>query len=113
MYTIKQLVISDTSVKWYRGLWDTSTLEAVYCVDTKILQAFWCFFEDQEIREHSQTKKSDVVKCLCIREESQLNLFLEDGVVYYVPLPFKVIIFTIIAIFFIRFSQCGLLKVGY
>jgi hypothetical protein len=84
------LQISGCTCRWYRGCHgDYLLLETTYSVDTKILDAFWCRFTDQKLDPYcSNASKS--IRSLCIRENDLLSVFMENGQVHYVSLPFPV-----------------------
>ena len=71
---------------WYEGLHPHNrTLKKVYSVEGEVLQAFWCEFPRGEKVEEQQ-----LLRCVCVREDSCMTLFMETGAVHYVPLPFLV-----------------------
>lgn len=86
-----QLVISDKQVVWYEGL-DPSiqTVRKVYSTDTAILQAFWCNFSLEEDNKR-RGPGGGAKRCggVCIREQESLGIYMESGVVHYVPFPFQ------------------------
>lgn len=88
-------MITDSTVKWYKGLRDDCrVLQTSYTVQNKILQVLWCTFG----------KRESVMRCLCVREKGQLTLFMINGTVHYIPLPFEVgkivSLFTLFTLFF-------------
>ena len=91
--------MTGSSLKWYRGLRpDAHTLQKVYTVEDKILQTLWCMFEDKDSEKNAESgdslinkkKDKEYTRCICIREQGLLSLFMESGAFYYVPLPFMV-----------------------
>lgn len=78
-----QLVIQGRKVTWFQGLDPTTcNTKKVISVDTQILQAFSCYFSKEGIAEGCGS--------ICVREQSCLGVYMENGAVYIVPFPFPV-----------------------
>lgn len=115
-----QLCATGSSLRWYRGLHpDAHTLQKVYTVEDKILQTLWCTFEDKDSEKNAKSgdslinKKKDkkYIRCICIREQRLLSLFMESGAFYYVPLPFMVnYIVNVINVFMSLIGQTHLVS---
>ena len=70
----------------------------LFSVEDKILQVLWCTFDDKDSEKNTENgvslinkkKDEEYIRCICIREQGLLSLFMESGAFYYVPLPFMV-----------------------
>ena len=66
-----------------------SSLRRAFSLDSEVLQAFWCRFEEAALEGGGGGGKREM-RCVCVRESSCLSLFMETGAIHHVPLPFPV-----------------------
>jgi len=87
-----ELCVSGNQVVWYEGLHPhNQTVRKVYSVETEVLQTFWCTFrESVSSNDGGSSGEDHSLRCVCVREHTCLNLFMQTGGVHYIPLPFLV-----------------------
>lgn len=104
MDTSKQLrVLKGSKVLWLEGMHPTcEKLKSVLSVDSPALQVCWVWFQASEekkersgVEEGEQSKKK---RCMCIRESTCLTLFMSSGAVHSIPLPFLVIMTSVLKV---------------
>uniref|UniRef100_A0A672TUV9 Anaphase promoting complex subunit 1 n=1 Tax=Strigops habroptila TaxID=2489341 RepID=A0A672TUV9_STRHB len=83
----EELYVASNMVIWSKGSKNqASTVYKAFTVDSPVLQALWCDFTIP--REKSD--KADVEKCICILQNSCINVHSIEGKDYIAALPFQV-----------------------
>uniref|UniRef100_A0A803VVH8 Anaphase-promoting complex subunit 1 n=1 Tax=Ficedula albicollis TaxID=59894 RepID=A0A803VVH8_FICAL len=83
----EELYVASNVVIWSKG--SRSQASAVYkafTVDSPVLQALWCDFTIPQ----EKLDKADVEKCICILQNSCINVHSMEGKDYIAALPFQV-----------------------
>uniref|UniRef100_A0A8C3XYI1 Anaphase-promoting complex subunit 1 n=1 Tax=Catharus ustulatus TaxID=91951 RepID=A0A8C3XYI1_CATUS len=83
----EELYVASNVVIWSKG--SRSQASAVYkafTVDSPVLQALWCDFTVPQ----EKLDKADVEKCICILQNSCINVHSMEGKDYIAALPFQV-----------------------
>ena len=90
--SLDELCVSGNHVIWTEGL-DPSCRRVVksYSMDGPVLQALCCSFRagDKGLPPSSPSS-SRGGRCICVREQDCLTLFMDGGDMHLVPLPFLV-----------------------
>ncbi|XP_019849502.1 PREDICTED: anaphase-promoting complex subunit 1-like isoform X2 [Amphimedon queenslandica] len=81
------LLVLGCSVKVFKGSDAFETLKNVFTVHSPILQALWVWFKDDDSKGAGP---DGYMKCLCLREQGQLNIIMNNGTFHTLPLPFNV-----------------------
>ncbi|NXX64497.1 APC1 protein, partial [Spizella passerina] len=88
----EELYVASNVVIWSKG--SRSQASAVYkafTVDSPVLQALWCdFIIPQEKSEKADGDGETVEKCICILQNSCINVHSMEGKDYIAALPFQV-----------------------
>uniref|UniRef100_A0A8D2MP82 Anaphase-promoting complex subunit 1 n=1 Tax=Zonotrichia albicollis TaxID=44394 RepID=A0A8D2MP82_ZONAL len=88
----EELYVASNVVIWSKG--SRSQASAVYkafTVDSPVLQALWCdFIIPQEKVEKADGDEETVEKCICILQNSCINVHSMEGKDYIAALPFQV-----------------------
>uniref|UniRef100_A0A8D2NNA4 Anaphase-promoting complex subunit 1 n=1 Tax=Zosterops lateralis melanops TaxID=1220523 RepID=A0A8D2NNA4_ZOSLA len=88
----EELYVASNMVIWSKGSRSqASTVYKAFTVDSPILQALWCDFTvPQEKSEKADGDEEIVEKCICILQNSCINVHSMEGKDYIAALPFQV-----------------------
>uniref|UniRef100_A0A8C0FJZ4 Anaphase-promoting complex subunit 1 n=1 Tax=Bubo bubo TaxID=30461 RepID=A0A8C0FJZ4_BUBBB len=83
----EELYVASNMVIWSKGSKNqASTIYKAFTVDSPVLQALWCDFTLPQ----EKSEKADVEKCICILQNSCINVHSIEGKDYIAALPFQV-----------------------
>uniref|UniRef100_A0A8B9SCS9 Anaphase promoting complex subunit 1 n=1 Tax=Apteryx owenii TaxID=8824 RepID=A0A8B9SCS9_APTOW len=83
----EELYVASNMVIWSKGSKNqASTVYKAFTVDSPVLQALWCDFTIPQ----EKSEKSEVEKCICILQNSCINVHSIEGKDYIAALPFQV-----------------------
>lgn len=90
-----KLLMKGNEVLWLEGLHPAcEELKSVLSVDSPVLQVCWVWFQasrrEGERSGVEEGKKGERMRCMCIRENTCLTIFMPPGTVHCIPLPFLV-----------------------
>uniref|UniRef100_A0A8B9NI82 Anaphase promoting complex subunit 1 n=1 Tax=Accipiter nisus TaxID=211598 RepID=A0A8B9NI82_9AVES len=88
----EELYVASNMVIWSKGSKNqASTVYKAFTVDSPVLQALWCdFIIPQEKSEKADGSDEVVEKCICILQNSCINVHSIEGKDYIAALPFQV-----------------------
>uniref|UniRef100_A0A8C0B355 Anaphase-promoting complex subunit 1 n=1 Tax=Buteo japonicus TaxID=224669 RepID=A0A8C0B355_9AVES len=88
----EELYVASNMVIWSKGSKNqASTVYKAFTVDSPVLQALWCdFIIPQEKSEKADGCDEVVEKCICILQNSCINVHSIEGKDYIAALPFQV-----------------------
>ncbi|NXY32616.1 APC1 protein, partial [Pomatorhinus ruficollis] len=88
----EELYVASNVVIWSKGSRSqVSTVYKAFTVDSPVLQALWCDFTiPQEKSEKADGDEEIVEKCICILQNSCINVHSMEGKDYIAALPFQV-----------------------
>ncbi|NXU65980.1 APC1 protein, partial [Horornis vulcanius] len=88
----EELYVASNVVVWSKGSRSqASTIYKAFTVDSPVLQALWCDFTiPQEKSEKADGDEQIVEKCICILQNSCINVHSMEGKDYIAALPFQV-----------------------
>uniref|UniRef100_A0A8D2NR13 Anaphase-promoting complex subunit 1 n=1 Tax=Zosterops lateralis melanops TaxID=1220523 RepID=A0A8D2NR13_ZOSLA len=85
----EELYVASNMVIWSKGSRSqASTVYKAFTVDSPILQALWCDFTVPQ--EKSEKADGELEKCICILQNSCINVHSMEGKDYIAALPFQV-----------------------
>uniref|UniRef100_A0A8C5XAC6 Anaphase-promoting complex subunit 1 n=1 Tax=Malurus cyaneus samueli TaxID=2593467 RepID=A0A8C5XAC6_9PASS len=85
----EELYVASNMVIWSKGSRSqASTVYKAFTVDSPVLQALWCDFTIPE--EKWDKADGEVEKCICILQNSCINIHSMEGKDYIAALPFQV-----------------------
>ncbi|XP_073484146.1 anaphase-promoting complex subunit 1 [Aquarana catesbeiana] len=87
----EELYVAGNMVIWSKGSkMNASSVFKAFTVDSPVVQALWCDFTVLGNKSEDTEGQDKVEKCICILQNSCINVHNTEGKDYIAPLPFQV-----------------------